>query len=480
MVTNETNILASEISTVDDVNAQITTTEDSLTDDIIADSVNAFVKTKPSKQERLRTEKISGLVLSYTLTTLMALVMNSFYNIADTMFVSWGVGDIAMGGVSVIYPFVLIQTAIATAFGSGAASIVSRKLGASERQQAGKTTRNAMIAFYTVALAITAVGFLFMEQFLKLFGATGVQHEYAKTYFTIILISNVFSNTFAGIMRAEGSSIYAMLVWIIPVGLNIMLDAIFILACGMGVLGAGLATAIGQAVGFCMCIYYFWRRSSQDFKDAKFSIKTIGEVVSVGLPSLIQLAGMAVMLMLTNNILGKLSNETVISAFGYASKIIVFAVMPFIAVAQAIGPIMGYNYGAKAHKRVKQTFNFGMLYSLAFAVVAVLIVFFLSDFFISIFTNNAEIISLGGNALRITSFALIFYPIFSVIGASYQAMGKRIISNIIFGSIVFFAIPSMFILSYAIGIDTIWYAYIISFAGCALVSILIYAKARLK
>lgn len=115
----------------------------------------------------LAEEKIPRLVLKFTETTLAALLLNAAYTLTDTLFVSWGVGDDAVGGVSIAFPFVLLQGAISTAIGGGAASIVARRLGAGEREKAGEATRSAMVFFYGSAVLITVLGLLLMDPMLR-------------------------------------------------------------------------------------------------------------------------------------------------------------------------------------------------------------------------------------------------------------------------------------------------------------------------
>jgi Na+-driven multidrug efflux pump len=224
---------------------------------------------KASSVDALGRESIPRLMLKYTSATLIALLLNAVYNLTDTLFVSWGVGDNAMGGVSVVLPFVLLQGAISTAVGGGAASIVSRKLGAGKTDEAGKTTFNAMVVFYLTALIITATGFALINPLLNLFGVTAELYSAAKNYFIIILAGNVFSTGFSSIIRAEGKMLYGTLIWIIPITINIILDAIFIFALGWGVRGSAAATVICQFTSFLMCILFFTKYTSQNIRVVK-------------------------------------------------------------------------------------------------------------------------------------------------------------------------------------------------------------------
>ena len=158
----------------------------------------------PSATAALGEEPVPRLVLRFAATTMAALLLNAVYTLTDTLFVSWGVGENAMGGVSVVFPFVILQGAISTALGGGAASIISRKLGEGKKQEAGEVTLNAMLAFYSSAILITILGLALLNPLLEVMGVTGELLPYAKQYFTILLAGNVFSTGFSSIIRAEG------------------------------------------------------------------------------------------------------------------------------------------------------------------------------------------------------------------------------------------------------------------------------------
>ena len=232
-----------------------------------------------TKTQELSSGKISALVLRYSLTTFAALLFSALYNLVDTLFVSRGVGDTAMGGVAVVFPFMIIQGAVAQTVGGGAASIVSRLLGKRDNAAAGEVTLNAMATFYISAVLVSLIGFIFMNPILSLLGATPDILPYARQYFTIVLAGNVFSTGFSSIIRAEGRMTYALLIWLIPTGVNVVLDAVFIFALDMGVRGAALATVLCQFTSFVMSILFFKKYSCQSFTGARLRLSTVKQAV---------------------------------------------------------------------------------------------------------------------------------------------------------------------------------------------------------
>lgn len=410
---------------------------------------------------------IPHLILSFTATTLAALLFNSFYTLTDTLFVSRGVGDLAMGGISIVYPFTIIQGAISTAVGAGAASIVSRKLGEGRQKEAGEITRNAMLTFYCSAIAISALGFLFMTPILNLLGATQELYPYAKQYLTIILAGNVFSTGFSAIIRAEGKMRYALLIWVLPISINILLDALLILVFGWGVRGAAGATVACQFTSFLMCVLFFTKFSVQNFSGAKVKLRHIADILSVGLPSLIQMASLSVISVLLNNILGKAGGVTGITAFAYISRLLTFAVVPFTAVAQAAAPVIGFNYGAQNQARVTKALRFSLLLCLLYAVFAAAAMELFPAMPLHIFTENESIIAIGVSGLRITALSFLFTPLPMLAGTAFQAVGQKLPALFLYAANLFFLFPLVLIFAGPFGISGIWWAYALASAAAA-------------
>lgn len=427
-------------------------------------------KKNSDKNQRLGNDPIPGLVLRFSATTLVALLLNSLYTLTDALFVSWGVGDNAMGGISVVFPFVVLQGAVSSAVGSGAASIVSRKLGKNSPHQAGEVTLNAMVVFYSTAILTTLLGLLFLDPILSAMGVTEELFEHAKSYFLIILLGNVFSTGFSNIIRAEGKMLYGLMIWVIPITINIVLDAVFILAFKWGVTGSALATVICQFTSFCMSVLFFKRYSTQSFKGAKIRLKIIGEIISIGLPSLIQMGSLSIITALLNNILGSVSGTLGVNSFAYISKLVTFAIMPFTAVCQALAPIVGFNYGKSDNERVNKAVKFSLLISYIYAVLALLIIEFIPTHLMKIFTADNQIIELGGQGLQIISISLIFMPLSMLGGTLFQATGKKLMAFILYSANVVFMIPISLTLAKLNAINGVWWGYVAANALCSLIA----------
>lgn len=436
--------------------------------------------TQPTKTQALGSDKIPALMLRFAATTLAALVLNSVYTLTDTLFVSWGVGDHAMGGVSIVFPFAILQGAISTAVGGGAASIISRKLGAKKYDEAGAVTLNAMLTFYLSAVIITIAGFLFINPLLKMMGVTSELYPYAKEYFTILLAGNVFSTGFSSIIRAEGKMTYGLLIWVIPISVNILLDAIFILGFGWGVKGSALATVACQFISFCMCVLFFSRFTMQKFRGTRPKLRCAGEILATGFPSLIQMGSLSVISAMMNNVLGSVSGALGITAFAYISKLVTFGIVPFTAMTQALAPVVGYNHGAGSRDRVTQAIRFSIAVCLLYAIAVFLLAESAPGLLLRIFTQDAQIIAFGITGLRITAAAFLFAPFPMLAGAVFQALGQKLRALLMYASNLIFLIPLVLLLPKRLGVNGVWLAYAAANGAAALLVLWMAAILRQK
>lgn len=429
-----------------------------------------------NKAVEMETKAIPGLILSYSSATFFALFFDALYNIIDTLFISHGVGDDAMGGVSVVFPFMIIQAGIAQMVGGGAAALAAKHLGEKDYKKAGSVTANAMLIFYSTAVITTLIGFLFMSPILKLTGVTTDILPYAKEYLSIILIGNVFSTGFSSIIRAEGRMGYSLAIWLIPTAVNIALDYVFINLLNMGVKGAALATVIGYFTSFLMSVIFFTKISCQDFSEIKINRQTAKDIVVIGIPTLIQMSSMSLIFLLINRLLSKFGGSVGINIFAYLSKIATLAIVPINSVAQAVSPIIGYNHGADNRARIKSTLNFGLLITEAYAVIALIAVMIIPDYFISIFTDNSEIIRDGAVALQIISPALILMPIVIILSSYFQSTGKKAKAIISSASILVFLLILLAVLPQIFSLTGIWLSIPIACLLSALLSVSIKIK----
>ncbi|HCL90475.1 MAG TPA: MATE family efflux transporter, partial [Candidatus Atribacteria bacterium] len=214
---------------------------------------------------RLGEKKISKLLVNLSLPATIGMMVNALYNLVDTIFVGRGVGALAIGGLTIAFPIQMIIMAFAQMIGIGAASAISRSLGAKDIEKADYVAGNSFLLIVILSSIIAAIGLFFTEPMLRLFGATDNILPYAKDYITIILWGSIFFS-FAmssnNLIRAEGNAKVAMATMLIGAILNIILDPIFIFVFKMGVKGAALATVISKFVSFIYVLTYLYSGKS--------------------------------------------------------------------------------------------------------------------------------------------------------------------------------------------------------------------------
>lgn len=433
-----------------------------------------------AKITEMESESIPKLILKYSSVTFCALLFSALYNITDTLFVSRGVGDDAAAGISVVFPFMMLQTAIAQTIGGGAATIVSRLLGGKDYKNAADVTISAMTIFYVSAVIISIICLLLQEPILRLFGATSEIMPYAKKYFTVIALGNIFSTGFSSIIRAEGKMKYALLIWLIPTGANIILDYLFIYIFHLGVIGAALGTVGGQFISFMMSVLFFAEFSCQNFgniKNMKFSPKTAKEIILLGLPVLIQTGSMSILFAVINKFLSMYSGTQGVTAFAYISKIVQFAIVPYSAVSQAISPIISYNLGAGKSARIRRTVKSSLIICTVYSVAAFLLSFIISVPVLHIFTDSESVISYATNAVMIISPSLLFLPFINISGTFFQAIGDKRSAAAVNLSVVVFIFSAM-LAATAITPNAVWAAVPIGIFISFLFSIVIYCRKR--
>ena len=209
------------------------------------------------KQSPFASEPIGKLILRFAIPSVIALLVNSLYNIVDQIFIGWGVGYLGNGATNVVFPITIVALALSMMIGNGGAAFLSLKLGEGERRAAQKGVGNAVALSVVVSVVLTAVFLLLIDPILTLFGATDMLRPYALDYGFVIGIGLPFMMISASInsmIRADGSPKYAMFSMVLGAILNIILDPVFIFVFEMGVRGAAIATSLGQIASFLVSV----------------------------------------------------------------------------------------------------------------------------------------------------------------------------------------------------------------------------------
>ncbi|WP_242875979.1 MATE family efflux transporter [Cellulosilyticum sp. I15G10I2] len=420
------------------------------------------------RNDRLENEKMTKLLINLSLPATIGMLVNALYNIVDTIFIGRGIGYLAIGGLTIAFPVQMMVMAIAQMIGIGAASIISRDLGAKDIEKADHVAGNSFLAVGILGILICVLGLIFIDPLLRLFGATDVLLPYAKEYLQVILIGSIyfpFAMSTNNLIRAEGNAKAAMFSMLVGTILNIILDYIFIFPLNMGIRGAALATILSQLASVIYILFYLYGGKSTlkvKLHHLKPDWTILRETMAVGFPSFARQAAGSIIAIILNNSLAFYGGDLAISVYGVVNRIIMFLFMPLFGIVQGMQPIAGYNYGAKRIDRVKEVLKLSIIATTVFAVFSTLIGQVFPGFIIGMFDNDPELIENGTYALRIV-IAMVPVIGVQVIGASlFQSLGKAMPSLLLtLSRQVIFFIPLVLILPriYGLGLLGIWISF---------------------
>lgn len=416
-------------------------------------------------------EKISKLLLSFSIPCIISLVVNALYNIVDQIFIGWSVGYLGNGATNIVFPITIICLAFALMFGDGASSYLSLKLGENKKEEAEKGVCNSILSSIVVSCILCAIILVFLPQLLNLFGCTDALREYALSYGFVIAIGLPFmmiGTTLNSIIRADGSPKFAMASMVIGAIINIILDPIAIFVLNLGVTGAAIATVISQFVTFFINILYIKRFKSIKVtkKSFKFEFSRTVKVAMLGISSVITQLAVVIVIAVLNTLLknfgqnSKFGSEIPITVLGIVMKINQILSSIIIGIAAGSQPIVGFNYGAKKYNRVKETLKIVLISSVCVSIIAFILFQTIPEQLISIFGSGDELYNeFACLAFRIFLMLTIFNGIQISSGVFFQAIGKPAKSAFLTLSrqILFFT-PSAIILSKMFGLMGVLYA----------------------
>ena len=340
----------------------------------------------------LGTERVGKLMRRYAVPCIISLLVGALYNIVDQIFIGWGVGYLGNGATNVVFPLTVIALAIATMIGDGCCAYVSINLGKKDVKTAKKNVGNAVVLVLLASAALTAVYLLLAEPILTMFGGrVNVEtFRYAKEYFFYIALGvpfYMFGQALNPIIRADGSPKFAMASTLAGAILNTILDPVFIFVCRWGMMGAAVATVLGQIVTAVLAIWYLcnMRVIRPGKGDFKLSGGLCRRILSLGMTSFLSQISLVAAMAAINNMIRKYGAlDAVFGQEQYAQipMAVVGIVMKFfqivisIVVGMAAGciPVVGFNMGAKKPTRVKELFTKLLLAEAAVGAVALVLV----------------------------------------------------------------------------------------------------------
>lgn len=426
------------------------------------------VKNGDTQFKIMTTKPIEELLLTLSIPTIISMLVTTIYNIADTAFVGT-LGTSQSGATGVVNGFMAILQAIAFMCGQGSGSVMSRKLGARNQEEADKYASSGFAFSFCLGLLIAILSYTFIDPLMRVLGATETIAPHAKSYIIWILIAAPFftsSFTLNNLLRYEGKARLGTVAMMSGAILNIIGDALLIVVFKLGIAGAGISTCASQFIAFCIITSMYLRGRTTvkiSFTKISRSVRDYFEILTTGFPALLRqgLNSIATVILNQN---AAIYGDQAVSAMSIVSRLGFFPMAIAIGIGQGFQPISAYNFGAGLKNRVKEGFKKGLIGAEFMLVLASVPMFIFAPTFVGILRNDPEVIVIGTRALRLICVAQLTIPLSMMIEMGFQSTGYKIyasVSSSLRSGIVF--IPMIILLSKTRGLAGIQEAQPVSF-----------------
>ena len=415
--------------------------------------------TTSEDKDFLATEPLGKLLLRLSLPTVTAQIINMLYNIVDRIYIGHipDSGALALTGVGVCMPLIMIISAFAALVGNGGAPRASIFLGKGDHESAEKTLGNCFFVQIIVSIVLTVVLLLSNRTLLLAFGASENTISYSVDYMNIYALGTIFVQMTLGMnafISTQGFAKISMLSVLIGAIANIILDPIFIFGLGLGVKGAALATIFSQAMS-CIWVLHFLTGKTTFLKIRKRNFRLQASIIlpclALGLSMFIMQASESVISVCFNSSLLKYGGDIAVGAMTILTSAMQFAMLPLQGLGQGAQPILSYNFGAKNVDRVRATFKLLLKVSLAYSTVMWALVMLFPGAFASIFTNETELLSFTAHALRIYLACILLFGIqiacqmtFTSIGCAKASIMVAVMRKFVLLLPLIFILPHVF------------------------------------
>ena len=464
----------------------------------------------PAGENKMRVMPVGKLLITMALPLALSMIVQAFYNIVDTYFVSLVDTD-ATGALSFAFPIQNLQIGFATGIGVGMNSLLSKSLGEGNRERANKAAGNAIVLMLAAIALFMLFGFFGTKAYYGLFDASAKTKAYGIEYTAIccIFTGGIFIEILCErLLQASGRTIYTMFTQGTGAILNIILDPIFILGSeglkevlgislpfyvpAYGVAGAAIATVIGQWGGAILGIIFNITKNP----DVKFGLKyllpdrkVMGKILGVGVPSIIMMGIGSVMNFGMNQIFlgfGPTHGQTPANVFGIYFKVQSLFIMPLIGINNASISVIAYNYGARLPERIMKAVKIGLVMAFTVMLVGFGVFQVIPDKVMGIFastgTEDAQnMIAMGANAMRVVSIHFLLAAIGIPLSSSFQALGNGIYSTIVsLCRQLVVLLPAAYLLAMTGNVDAVWWSFpiaeVLSSTMCILLFLRIYQQ----
>ncbi|MBE5772850.1 MAG: MATE family efflux transporter [Clostridiales bacterium] len=392
-----------------------------------------------SNKEFLGTEPVGKLLFKLAIPTVVAQLINMLYNIVDRIYIGHmpGDGSLALTGIGVCMPLIMLVSAFAALVSSGGAPRSSIFMGRQDYENAEKTMGNCFSLQIIVSLVLTAVLLLWNEELLLAFGASENTIGYATDYMSIYAVGTLFVQTTLGMnffITAQGFTKISMVSVLIGALSNIALDPVFIFGLNMGVRGAALATILSQAISSIWVISFLCGKKTR-LRIKKENLRLQGKIIlpciALGTAAFIMQASESIISICFNSSLLRYGGDIAVGAMTIMVSVMQFAMLPMQGIAQGAQPISSYNYGARNAGRVKKTFKLLLVTCLTYSLALWTAVMLFPEIFVRIFTPDAELIAFAAPMLRIYLGGLCIFGIQIACQMTFTSLGKALNSIVV-------------------------------------------------
>lgn len=425
----------------------------------------ATIDRRDARRQMMLEEPMYKVIPMIALPMVISQLVSSFYNMADTYFVSQ-LGTAATAAVGINDSLLHFLDSVAIGFGAGCSSYISRLLGARKDEEASRVAITTLMFAMICGVIMAIIGYMFMDPLIDLLGATETSKPYSIDYATYILAAAPITTgvmVLGQILRSEGSTKFSMWGTVSGCIINVVLDPIFISVFGMEVAGAALATAISKVISFIILLTPFMSKRSLITLSLKLVTpkwSLMKEVIRMGIPTFLRSSMISVASTITNNIAGNYGDFALagMSVGNKSMRLLASAIMGF---SQGFQPVAGYCWGAKAYDRTMQALKFTIIAGGAAAAVVGIILIVVAYPLIGMFVSdgNQQTLEMGVTVLRSQCVVLPMHMWVMLASGFFQALGKAFNSAILgLSRSLLCLIPCVFILSWLFGVDGIAYS----------------------
>ena len=443
----------------------------------------------------LGTDSLSSLLWRYAMPAIIAQVSSSLYNIIDSIFVGQGVGPMAISGLALTMPVMNLSAAFGAMVGVGSSALTSIRLGQGNKRAAELILGNVVLLNVVMGVAFMALGLIYLDDLLYLFGASDESIPYAREFMRVILIGNVITHLYLGLnnqLRVTGYPQKAMHTMLLSVVLNLVLCPLFIFVFKWGIAGSAWATVIAQTVALGWQLHHFSNR--QNFlsfrRDSfRFNWDIVRGTLSIGMAPFMMQCCACVVVIFVNNTMQHYGGDLAIGAYGIVNRVAFLFTMVVMGLNHGMQPIVGYNYGAKNYERVRRILFMTIGWATVVTTVGFLVCQLFPEYVVRLFAKEdgsgdaTQLITLASHGLQTILIAFPIVGFSMVVGNFFQYIGKAKRAIILsMTRQLIFILPLLVVLPPLWGQDGVWYSIPIADTMAMLLALvlLIYQLRKLR